>query len=120
VSIVTIFPITLALGLAARSFIFTPATASSTSLGDAKTSAFNPALATLGETFEHNFWNYSPRTKIVIVRTATLMVVSGINTFVQVFVTIEGVEVKGAFIYASVWVMAALVSGASLGAVGAV
>ncbi len=117
---ITLLPIMLALGLAARSFIFTPATASSPSLGDAKAAAFNPATATFMETFEHNIWNYSPRTKILIIRTTTLMLVSGLNTFVQVFMTIEGVEAPGAAAYASVWVAAALITGISLGVVGAV
>jgi hypothetical protein len=115
---ITLLPLTLVLGLAVRSFIFTPATASSPSLGDAKFAVFNPATATLMETFEYNFWNYSPRTKIVIKRTATLMFVSGINTFLQVYVTIEGVEAPGAAAYASVWVAAALIAGLSLGFVG--
>jgi hypothetical protein len=115
---ITLLPFTLILGLAARSFIFTPATASSPSIADAKATVFNPATATLVKTFEHNFWSYSSRTKIVIKRTATLMLVSGINTFVQVFVTIEGVEAPGAALYAGVWVVAALVVGLSLGFVG--
>jgi len=54
----------------------------------------------------------------VMKRTATLMFVSGVNTFVQVFVTIEGVEAPGAAAYAAVWVVAALVAGLSLGLVG--
>ncbi len=115
---ITLLPFTLILGLAARSFIFTPATASSPSLADAKATVFNPATATLAETFQHNFWNYSLRTKIIIKRTATLMFVSGVNTFLQAFVAIEGVEGLGAAAYASVWVVAALVVGVSLGLVG--
>jgi hypothetical protein len=115
---ITLLPFTLVLGLAARSFIFTPATASSPSLADAKAAAFNPATATLAETFERNFWNYSSRTKVVIKRTATLMFISGVNTFVQVFVTIDGVEAPGAAAYAGIWVAAALAAGLSLGFVG--
>lgn len=115
---ITLLPFTLILGLAARSFIFTPATASPPSLADAKAAVFNPATASLAETFQQNFWNYSARTKIIIRRTSTLMLVSGVNTFVQVFVTIEGVEALGAALYASVWVAAAMVVGLSLGFVG--
>ena len=48
------------------------------------------------------------------------MLVSGVNTFLQALVTLEGVEAPGAAAYASVWVVAALISGLSLGAVGAV
>lgn len=118
---ITLIPLALVLGLAARSFIFTPATASSSSSPvDANTPGFNPATATLSETFVHNVWDYSPRTKIVIGRTATLMLVSFVNTFVQVFVTIEGVEPLGAVAYSSVWTVAALITGASFGLVGAV
>lgn len=117
---ISLLPLTLVLGLAARSFIFTPATASSPSVKEAKSVAFNPSTATLAETFEHNFWNYGPRTKVVIKRTATLMLVSGLNTFLHVFVTLKGVEAPGAAAYAFVWVVAAFISGVSLGLVGAV
>lgn len=117
---ITLLPLALALGLASRSFIFTPAAATSPSLADAKADAFNPATATLSETIEHNLWGFSARTKIVIQRTAVLMLVSGVNTFIQCFVTIEGVEMIGAMGYSSVWVLAALLTGTSLGMVGAV
>lgn len=110
---ITLLPFTLILGLAVRSFIFIPAIASSPSLGDAKAVEYNQ-MASLG----YHFWNYSPRTKVVIKRTATLMFISGINTFLQVVVTIEGVEARGAVAYASVWAGAALLSGLSLGIVG--
>jgi hypothetical protein len=117
---ISLIPITLVLGLAARSFIFTPATALSPSLGDARRSAFNPATATLGETFFHNVWGFSPRTKAVIKRTALLAAVSGYNTFLQTYFTVEGVEAQGAVVYAGVWSFAAVATGLSLGVVGAV
>jgi hypothetical protein len=117
---ISLLPLTLVLGLAARSFIFTPATASSPSVEKATSVAFNASTATLAETFEHNFWNYNLRTKVVIKRTATLMLVSGVNTFLHAFVTLEGVEAPGAAAYACVWVVAAFISGVSLGLVGAV
>jgi hypothetical protein len=119
-SMLSLLPLTLILGLAARSFIFTPVTASAPSLADAKASAFNPATATLGETLVHNVWSYGPRTKAVIKRTSALMLVSGVNTFVQCYFTIQGVEVWGALAYAAVWVAAAGVTGVALGVVGAV
>lgn len=53
-------------------------------------------------------------------RTAVLVLVSGVNTFVQSWVTIEGVEPLGAAAYAGIWVVAAAISGAALGVVGAV
>lgn len=118
--LLTLIPPTLLLGLAARSFIFTPSIASAPSIADAKTKAFNPATATLTETFWHNVWNFDKRTKIVISRTLTLMTVCGGNTFIQTFMTVEGVEATGAAAYSAVWVVAAAITGASFGVVGAV
>lgn len=117
---ITLFPLTFLLGLAAKSFIFTPAVAAVPSLADAKNAAFNPQTATLGEHFWFNVWGRSKRTKVVIQRTATLMLVSFTNTFVQTYVTIEGVEFEGAIAYAAVWATAAGIAGAALGIVGAV
>ncbi|KAH6668035.1 hypothetical protein B0J14DRAFT_177000 [Halenospora varia] len=116
----TLFPVTLLLGLAAKSFIFTPAAASVPSSVDAKNAAFNPASATLAETFWYNLWGYDTKTKVVIKRTAAVMLASGINTFIQTWVIIEGVEAIGAIVYSGVWVVAAAITGASLGLVGAV
>ncbi len=56
---------------------------------------------------------------MVIQRTATLVLISGINTFVQTYVTIEGVEAKGAIAYSLIWSLAAAIAGTSLGIVGA-
>jgi len=117
---ITLFPLTLLLGLASKSFIFTPAAASAPSLADAKSSAFNPATATLTETFWRNVWGFDVRTKIIVKRTATLMLIVGTNTFVQTFITIEGVEAIGAFAYSGVWVISAAITGGAFGLVGAV
>jgi hypothetical protein len=111
---ITLFPISLVLGLGARSFIFTPATAVSS-----RGMVFNPETATLAETLWYNVCGYSSRTKMVITRTVTLMLLSGVNTFVQTFVTMEGVEVRGALGYSAVWVVAGGVTGVALGFVGA-
>lgn len=81
---------------------------------------FDPLTATFSETLEHNFWGYEERTKIIIKRTLTLMAVCGGNTFLQAWMTIEGVETAGALGYAAVWVVAAGLTGAALGLVGAV
>ena len=113
---ITLFPVTLALGLAARSFIFTPAAAVSST----KTVPFDTESASLSETFWWNVWGYSKRTRVVIKRTAALMLVSGVNTFVQTFVTLEGVEAVGAAAYSGVWVLASGITGVALGIVSAV
>jgi hypothetical protein len=113
----SLFPYTFGLGLASKSFIFTAAAAAASS---AKVSGFNPESASLSETFWYNVWGYSQRTKTVIKRTAALMLVSGVNTFVQTFLTIEGVEATGAVAYSGVWVLASGLTGLALGLVSAV
>jgi hypothetical protein len=117
---ISLLPLTLFLGLAAKSFIFTPSAASAPSTGDAKNSAFNPVTATLTESFLWNILGYSSRAKVVIKRTLLLMLVSGLNTFVQTAITIEGVETRGAVAYSLVWVVAAAITGMALGLTSAV
>jgi hypothetical protein len=117
---ISLFPLSIFLGLAAKCFIFTPAVAAEPSLADAKKAAFNPATASLGEHVVYNVWGYSKRTKVVITRTATLMLVTGVNTFVQAFFTIEGVEAEGAVGFSLVWLVASGITGAALGAVCAI
>lgn len=119
-SAIELFPVVFVLGAAARTFIFTPATATAPNSADARKTAFNPVTASFFETLRHNVWGYSKRSKIVISRTATLMLACGVNTFVQCYVTIEGVEPTGALGYAALWVLAAGFTGLSLGLVGAV
>jgi hypothetical protein len=119
-STISLFPLAIFLGIAAKSLIFTPAVAAVPSLAETKKDAFNPATASLGEHLVYNVWGYSKRTKVVIKRTASLMLVSGVNIFVQTFFTIEGVEAKGAIGFAAVWVLANAIAGAALGAVSAV
>jgi hypothetical protein len=117
---ITLLPLTLVLGLATKTFIFTPAAAATPSRAEAKAAAFDPVTATLAETFWYNVWGYSARTKVVIKRTLAVVVVSGVNTFVQTFVTVRGVEATGALVYSGVWAVAAGITGAMLGVVGAV
>ncbi|CZT02055.1 uncharacterized protein RAG0_09383 [Rhynchosporium agropyri] len=117
-SIITLFPTTFLLGLAAKSFIFTPTITASPTDEDVQIAAFHPETATLEETFWFNVWGYNSRKKVMIKRTATLMLVTGVNTFVQTFVTIDGVEAVGAVVYSAVWVTAALITGVTLGLVG--
>ncbi|ESZ96914.1 hypothetical protein SBOR_2708 [Sclerotinia borealis F-4128] len=114
----SLLPMTLLLGLATRSFIFTPTTATKSS--DSMAPPFNPETATLGDTIWWNLWGWSKKTKMVIKRTATLMTVTGVNTFLQTYITVEGVEAVGAVAYSGVWVVAAGICGGVLGFVGAV
>ncbi|KAA6407937.1 MAG: hypothetical protein FRX48_08288 [Lasallia pustulata] len=86
----------LPLGYAAREFLFTPATGARRDLAELKATAFNPETASLAETLWYNFWGFSKRTRTLVVRTATLVAVVGVHTWVQVFVTVEGTEAYGA------------------------
>ena len=78
---------------------------------DAKIEAFDPETATLGETVWFNVWGYSKRTRTLVLRTATVVVVGGFHTWLQTYVTVEGAEGYGAAGWASVWALAATVTG---------
>lgn len=118
----SLIPLTIPLGLAAKSFIFTPSAAALPSLSAApdKKAAFDPVSSTLAQTFWYNVWGYSARTKVVIKRTAALALLVGGNTVLQTWGTMEGVEVMGALAYSAPWVAAAGITGAVFGVVGAV
>jgi hypothetical protein len=98
-------------GVAARSFLFTPATGAARNLHDIRAKAFNPETATLWETVQYNLWGYSKRTRIMIKRTATLATVCFLNTWLQLAVTIEGTDSLGSAGWASAWATAALLTG---------
>ncbi|KAI1074345.1 hypothetical protein F5B20DRAFT_574162 [Whalleya microplaca] len=114
---VALLPMTLVLGLAAHTFIFTPAEASPNTPDDEK-EEFDPVEASLAETVRWNVWGWSAQTRVVVQRTALLMGITGVNTFLQTSLTIRGVEPAGAAAWSSVWVLAAAVTGLALGAVG--
>lgn len=113
---ITLLPLTLIAGLAARSFIFTPVTA----MPVKSVRRFDPVTASFGETLAHNVVGDNARVKAVFKRTSTLIIISGVNTFVQVFGTVQGVDAQGAAAYSAVWVTAAAITGIALGLVGAV
>ena len=106
------------IGYAAHEFLFTPFAGSTADLNDLATPAFDPETATLGETLRYNFWGYSKRSKFIITRTLTLMAVTGLNTWLHTFVTIEGAESLGAVGWSSVWVAAAALTGLTFWWVG--
>ncbi|KAI0528075.1 hypothetical protein F5B22DRAFT_583509 [Xylaria bambusicola] len=119
-SYVGLLPVALALGFAARVFIFTPAEATGRTPEDAENEAFDPVKASLRETVRWNFLGWSSQTKVAMKRTALIMLVSGVNTFLRTWLTIVGVETAGAAAWSSIWVIAAGISGLALSAVGGV
>ncbi|KAI0002830.1 hypothetical protein F4779DRAFT_113912 [Xylariaceae sp. FL0662B] len=115
---VGLLPVTLVLGFAARAFIFTPVEATGRTPADARNEAFDPVRASLAETVRWNVWGWPAQTKVAMQRTALLVLVTGVNTFLQTRLTIQGVETAGAAAWGSVWVLASAITGLGLGAVG--
>ncbi|ELR06369.1 hypothetical protein VC83_05373 [Pseudogymnoascus destructans] len=110
---ISLLPLTLISGLAARSFILAPSTSG---LSTTKPE-FDAVNAGLGEHVRYNLCGYSERMKEVLRRTAILAGLGGANTFALVM-GLGGVEACGAVAYAGVWVAAVVVSGVALGVVG--
>lgn len=107
-------------GLAARTFIFTPLVTTPPTLEDQENFEFDPVSATLGQTVAWNLWGYTSRTKVSIIRTAVAMLFTAVATYMDTALAINGVESYGAVVYASVWVISALVTGLSLRYVGSI
>jgi len=110
--------LSLLFGLAARTFIFTPFATTGRSPDDARLDDFDPVRATLQETVWWNLWGYTAQAKVAIERTAAVVLVTGIRTYLECSLTVAGVENTGALAYASVWCAAALVTGLALRFVG--
>jgi hypothetical protein len=111
-------PVTLLFGAAASVFIFAPFATAAKSKDDDKIAEFDPATATLDETLWWNLWGFTAKSKVVIRRTAVVMLLTGVNTFLSCTMGIYGVEPQGAAAYAAVWVVAALFTGYGLAKVG--
>ncbi|KAK4456288.1 hypothetical protein QBC34DRAFT_481365 [Podospora aff. communis PSN243] len=113
--------LSLLFGIAARTFIFTPlVTTPRTAEEEKEIAEFDPVNATLGQTAAFNLWGFTNQTKVSIKRTAVVMLCSAVNSYLQCTLGIQGVDSYGAVVYASVWVIAALVTGLSLRYVGSV
>lgn len=108
----------LVLGIAGRGFIFTPFATTDRTTADEEVARFDPASATLGQTLWWNLWGYTTRTKVAIRRTAVVMFMTWISTYLQCTMTMEGVESYGAAVYASAWASAAMLTGLGLEVVG--
>jgi hypothetical protein len=109
------FLLTIVFGIATPLFIFTPAAAVDPTVSQPD---FDPAEATLAETVRWNLFGYSAPTKVGASRTAVLAAVTWISTYLQLALTVYGVESTGAATYASVWATAAVLVGAGLQFVG--
>ena len=103
----------LPIGYAAREFLFTAATGARPDAYDKELARFNPATATLNETIMYNLLGYSKRTRTLVKRTATVAITGGLHTWLETYITIEGVEGLGAAGWSIVWAIAAALTGAA-------
>ncbi|KAK3946856.1 hypothetical protein QBC32DRAFT_356332 [Pseudoneurospora amorphoporcata] len=110
----------LLFGVAARTLIFTPFVTASPTVRDQEVAAFDPATATLGQTIYWNLWGYTTPTKVSVKRTAVAMLFAGVDTYLQATTVLSGVDSYGAAVYASVWTLAAMITGFALRYVGSV
>ena len=108
----------LPIGYAAREFMFTAATSAKPDAYDKELARFNPSTATFRETLMYNFFGYSKRTRTFIQRTATVALVGGLHTWLQLYVAIEGAESLGAAGWSMLWSCAALLTGTAYWWVG--
>ncbi|KAK5122270.1 hypothetical protein LTR85_004181 [Meristemomyces frigidus] len=105
------------IGWATSQFLFTPMIGARANPGITDPALkpekvkFDPETATFGETVAFNLGygpdGFSKRGEVLAKRTAVLISCSVMNTFVRVFMTIEGTEPVGAAGWASVWGLAA-------------
>ncbi|KAL0473527.1 hypothetical protein QR685DRAFT_517099 [Neurospora intermedia] len=110
----------LLFGVAARTLIFTPSVTASPTIRDQEVAEFDPATANLGQTIYWNLWGYTTPTKVSVKRTAVAMLFAGVDTYLQATTVLSGVDSYGAAVYASVWVLAAVITGLALRYVGSV
>ncbi|KAL8682330.1 MAG: hypothetical protein Q9186_001606 [Xanthomendoza sp. 1 TL-2023] len=105
-------------GYAAQSFLFVPALGAKPDAHDIQMAEFDPETATLGQTIWYNVWGYSKRSRTLIKRTVTLILVSAMQTGLRTVITVEGVDVVGAAGWAAMWAMAATLVGSGFWWVG--
>lgn len=101
------FPI----GAAAGEFLFRASQGTKSDAHDLQIASFNPETASLRQTLAYNFWGFSARTRALIKRTVTVVVITGLHTWLQTYVAIEGVEAYGAAGWSAVWSLAAAMTG---------
>ena len=99
------------IGVATKVFLFTPSTASKRDFADIQREDFDPETATLEETFWYNIWGFSKRGRVMVTRSAILAGITFFYTWVQVYASIQGVESIGAAGWASIWALAAVLTG---------
>lgn len=102
----------LVAGVATRDFLLNPSIGATPPSGDATpVQTFDPATATLPQTFKHNFWFFSRRTRTLIQQTLILSLFLFTNT-VQRSLSLDGTDFVGAAGYASLFILANVICAA--------
>lgn len=101
----------LPIGAAAGEFLFRASQGTKPDAHDVQNASFNPETASLSQTLAYNLWGFSARTRALIKRTLTVVVITGLHTWLQTYVAIEGVEAYGAAGWSAVWSLAAALTG---------
>ena len=105
-------------GYAARDLLFTPYAIKRGETERNVQLVFDPETATFAQTLEQNFWGFSRPTKFLVKRLATVTAVTGVSTWLQTFVTLEGVESYGALGWSGMWALATALTGGAFWWVG--
>ncbi|KAG8534176.1 uncharacterized protein KY384_001020 [Bacidia gigantensis] len=106
------------IGIAAKTFLFTPSFAAKADARDDEIEAFNPETASLSDTALYNIWGHSKRVRVLAQRTAVLVALAGLHTWLHTYIVVEGAEGFGAAGWASIWVLAATLTGLGFAWVG--
>jgi hypothetical protein len=121
-NLATLLPFTAIIGIAARSFVFTPSVAARIPPSELAKKHFDPVTATFWQTIKYNLgmygWGLSPRTKAVLGRTLVLVLLTAGNVAESTWGTLEGTDPWGAVMYALPWVGAAIFNGIAMEVVG--
>lgn len=108
------------MGFAAKTFLFTPTMAVTDSAGseDDQIVKFDPETSGLYDTVLHNVWDYSPRNKVLIQRTAALLTVASVHTWLHTYGAVEGAEGFGALGWTGIWAGAGVLTAIAFSVIG--
>ncbi|KAH0534203.1 hypothetical protein FGG08_007200, partial [Glutinoglossum americanum] len=103
----------LPLGVAAGAFVYLPAAAAAApGAGDAAAGMYSPAMEKWWERLVRKYWTrLAPRTKVIVKRTAAVVVVGGGKSWLHTWAMLEGVDAFGAAGYIGIFELGALVTG---------
>lgn len=98
-------------GVAAKTFLFTPATAAKPDALDDTIAAFDAETASLSETIFYNIYGHSKRVRVLMQRSLILASVVGAHTWLHTYLVVDGAEGFGAIGWSAIWSIAAIWTG---------